>query len=166
MARLIVIMGVSGSGKSTLAAALAEQTGWCCLEADDFHPSENIRKMAAGEPLTNDDRRSWIRSMRAAIDALSDHTVIATCSALNHTVRGWLTEGLDREVSWCWLKLDEDTACERVRFRSGHYMPAALVRSQFEALEPPAEAWQLDATRPLAHNLEELNHRLSAPVAV
>lgn len=165
MARLIVIMGVSGSGKSTLAAALAGQTGWPCLEADDFHPSANIRKMTAGEPLTNDDRRRWIHSMRAAIGAFSDHTVIATCSALNNTVRGWLTEGLDREVSWCWLKLDEDTAFERVRSRSGHYMPAALVRSQFEALEPPALAWQIDTTRPLAQNLEEVNRRLSVPVA-
>lgn len=165
MARLVVIMGVSGSGKSTLAGALAEQTGWPYLEADDFHPPENVRKMAAGQALTDADRRGWIRTMRRAIDARPDHTVIATCSALNETVRGWLVEGLDRDVSWCWLKLDEKTAWERVQSRGGHYMPTALVRSQFEALEPPAAAWQIDATLPLAHTLNAMKTRLLAPAA-
>ena len=165
MARLFVIMGVSGSGKSTLAEALARETGWPRLEADDFHPARNIAKMRSGHPLSNEDRRQWIASMREAIAVLTDEAVIATCSALNSQVREWLTQGLERQVYWCWLRVDERVARDRLKSRTGHFMPESLISSQFEALEPPEDVWQIDATVPFIEMFNQINTRIAGAVA-
>lgn len=157
-------MGVSGSGKSTLAAALAEHHDVPWLDADDFHPPDNVAKMSAGRPLDNEDRRDWINAILDAINARSEPLILLACSALNEGVREHLATGCQRTVTWCWLQIDEALAQSRVQARSDHFMPASLVQSQFDALQPPTNAWQIDASQPLATTLNELSVRLDAHV--
>src|SRR5215471_12098283 len=91
-ARVFVIMGVSGTGKSTVGKLLAEQLCWDFAEGDAMHPPENIAKMAAGHPLTDEDRQPWLAKVKAWID---DHLRtgrpgVITCSALKHRYRDFL----------------------------------------------------------------------------
>jgi len=161
-AQLLVLMGVSGSGKSTLAQTLSEERNWPCVEGDAFHTPANIEKMTSGVPLTDHDRSAWIDALKQAIHDLPDPWVVLACSALSPAVRSRLTAGLGRDVTWCWLQIDEALAFQRVRSRSDHFMPSSLVRSQFAALQPPSTALRIDASQPLAETLADLNAQLDA----
>lgn len=158
-------MGVCGSGKSTIAEGLAQSLGWPCLDADHFHTQANIEKMAAGTPLANADRLDWIRAIAAAVNIHADRAVILACSALNREVRAWLIEETARDIIWCWLQISEATAQARVGQRAEHFMPSSLVRSQFATLDPPAEAWQIDASRSVAATLSDIQSRLRQQTA-
>lgn len=148
----VVIMGVAGSGKTTVAELLAQKLGWECAEADDFHPASNIAKMTAGTPLTDDDRWPWLRAIRDWISAADreGRSTIVTCSALKRSYRDVLREA-DGQVFFVHLAGSPQLIADRMTHRSGHFMPPALLPSQFEALEPlqPDEdgvAVQVDAT--------------------
>jgi gluconokinase len=135
---VIVVMGVSGSGKSTIAAELARALGWPFREGDNLHPAANVEKMRGGTPLTDADRWPWLRRIAEAIDAwrtAGEHGVIA-CSALKRAYRD-LIIGARPDVRLVYLRGDEAMIRARLVQRRGHYMPAALLASQFEALEPP-----------------------------
>jgi gluconokinase len=135
---VIVVMGVSGCGKSTIASMLAQRLGWTYEDADWFHPKSNVEKMHNGEPLTDEDRWPWLRGIAAWIDATrkaGNHGVIA-CSALKRAYRDILVGG-HRDVRIVYLKGDRDLIARRLAARQGHYMPAALLDSQFKALEEP-----------------------------
>ncbi len=135
---VIVVMGVSGSGKTTVASRLAERLHWRFAEADEFHPAANIAKMRAGIPLTDEDRAPWLDAIAAWIDAIraaNQHGVV-TCSALKRAYRERLAHGHD-DVRFVYLQGDRDLVAERVRGRKGHYMPLALLESQFDTLEEP-----------------------------
>ena len=132
----LVIMGVAGSGKTTVAGLLAQRLGWPSAEADEFHPAANVAKMAAGTPLTDDDRWPWLRSIGAWIseqDALGNSTVV-TCSALRRVYRDLLREGRPG-VRFCHLVAPEGLVADRVARREGHFMPPSLLHSQYETLE-------------------------------
>jgi len=141
---IVVVMGVCGCGKTTVGQALAESLGWPFHDADDFHPPANVAKMAAGVPLTDDDRWPWldriVDEMRRAL-AGNGHAVIA-CSALRETYRARLAQAGD--VRFVHLAGDYGTIAERLASRSHRYMPATLLDSQFAALEPPADAITID----------------------
>ncbi|MFG3260089.1 gluconokinase [Streptomyces sp. NPDC048172] len=129
-------MGVSGSGKSTVGERLAGRLGLPFADADDFHPPENIRKMAAGQPLDDADRTPWLAAMA---DWLSERVRsgeggVLVCSALKRRYRDRLRRATP---ALFFLHLDgpEELIAERLRARKGHFMPASLLRSQFEALE-------------------------------
>ncbi|MFC3999025.1 gluconokinase [Nocardiopsis sediminis] len=133
----IVFMGVSGSGKSTVALSVAQRLGLPYAEADGFHPEANIAKMSAGTPLTDEDRRPWLRSLAAWI---SDHelrgeSTLMACSALKRSYRDTLRSGAPGVY---FVHLDAPTAviAERLRARAGHFMPAGLLDSQQATLEP------------------------------
>ena len=137
--RAIVIMGVAGSGKSTVASLLATRLGWRFAEADAYHSAANVAKMRSGTPLTDADRAPWLDALADAIDAWrasGEHGVIA-CSALKRAYRERLIRG-HADVRIAYLEGDYDTIAARLASRTGHYMPAILLASQFEALEPPA----------------------------
>lgn len=143
--RILLITGVAGSGKSTLGQQAAARLGWPYFEADDFHPPANTAKMAAGVPLDDADRAPWLAAIRARMDevrATGGHAVF-TCSALKASYRTTLLGGTD-DVALIFLSGDFETILARVRGRQGHFMKEELVRSQFAALEPPAEALTLD----------------------
>ncbi len=135
---IVVVMGVSASGKTTIAQRLAAAEGWPLLEGDSFHSPANVAKMAAGHPLTDEDRWPWLRAIAAAVDgyrARGESAVVA-CSALRRAYRDILI-GDRADVRLVYLEGSESQIAERITARHGHFMPAALLHSQFETLEPP-----------------------------
>ena len=133
----VVVMGVSGSGKTTVAVALARRLGWEFTEGDDHHPPANVAKMRAGVPLTDADREPWLRGLADWIGARerAGRSCVLTCSALKRGYRDLLRAG-HGSVWFAHVHAPEAVITERVRRRSGHYMPASLVASQFADLEP------------------------------
>ena len=133
----VVVMGISGSGKTTIATRLAEQLGWTFAEADDFHPAANIEKMTSGTPLTDQDRWPWLESMREwmTAQARSSSSTVVTCSALRRSYRDVLTQAEGR-VRFVHLLGDAYLILERMKTRSGHFMPQSLLPSQLSTLEP------------------------------
>src|ERR1700688_2116671 len=134
----LVVMGVSGSGKSTIGEQLAQRLGWSYEDGDKFHPSSNVAKMSAGQPLTDEDRWPWLQAIANEIDRVceaGEHAVIA-CSALKRVYRDILVHGR-KDVRIIYLKGTQDLIAGRLALRKGHFMPPGLLASQFKALEPP-----------------------------
>jgi carbohydrate kinase (thermoresistant glucokinase family) len=129
----IVVMGVTGSGKSTLGTALADRLGARFLEADDFHAPASIARMASGVPLDDAARRPWLAALRQAMRA--EERAVVACSALRRTYRDELRRA--GGVRFLRLVADRAEVARRLEARSDHFMPAGLVESQFETLEPP-----------------------------
>lgn len=129
----IVVMGVAGSGKTTVGVPLAERLATEFVDGDDAHPAANVAKMRAGIPLTDDDRRPWLLTLR---DRLGSSSVVVACSALKRDHRDVLREA--GQVRFVFLDVDEATAAGRVAGRAGHFMKESMVRSQFDTLERPS----------------------------
>ena len=132
---VLVIMGVSGSGKSTVAGVLAGQLGWDLEEGDILHSAENVAKMSAGHPLTDDDRWPWLDTVASWIfeHVLAGRPGVITCSALKRKYRDVLrADG----VIFVHLRGSRELIGDRMVSRVGHYMPPALLDSQFDAFEP------------------------------
>lgn len=149
--RAMVVMGVSGCGKSTVASALAERIGAQMIEGDAYHPPENVRKMQAGIALTDADRQGWLEQLGAELARVvhSQHIAVLACSALKRRYRDRLRAAVP-QLGVVFLQVSPQAASQRVRQRSGHFMPATLVQSQFEDLEPPigeARVLTVDAIR-------------------
>jgi gluconokinase len=159
----VVMMGVSGAGKSTIARRLAEELGWDFAEGDDLHPAANVAKMAAGEPLTDTDREPWLAAVASWIDAeigSGRHGVI-TCSALKRAYRDLLRRP---QVLFVYLAVPRSELERRMHVRRGHYMPASLLDSQLDTLEPPQTdeaALTIAADDDPAHNVELIRARLA-----
>jgi carbohydrate kinase (thermoresistant glucokinase family) len=135
----IVVMGVSGAGKTTIAGLLARRLGYVFKDADEFHPPENVRKMQAGTPLSDDDRWPWLRSIAASIEiaAASGQRAVVACSALRRVYRDLLIGDKSGSVRLVYLRGSKDLIAARMTGRRGHFMPPALLDSQFAALEEP-----------------------------
>jgi gluconokinase len=135
---VVVVMGVSGSGKTTIAERLAVAEGWPLLEGDAFHPPASVAKMASGKPLTDGDRWPWLRAIATTIDAYRFHeaNVVVACSALRRVYRDILI-GERPDVRLVYLKGSAALIAERLAARKGHFMPLALLESQFRTLEEP-----------------------------
>ena len=145
MLRIILLMGVAGSGKTTLGEALARETGWPFRDADSFHPQANIDKMSRGEALTDADRWPWLDAIADWIDQRrhADRRGIISCSALKRIYRDRLLAGRP-DVRLVYLKGDRALIGARMAAREGHFMPTALLDSQFKTLEEPVlEEWPL-----------------------
>lgn len=129
-------MGVSGSGKSTVGAALARRLGVPFADADAFHPAANIAKMAAGKALTDDDRYPWLEAVG---QWLADHRDggVMSCSALKRTYRDRLRSHCPG-IEFMHLTGSPELIAGRQAGRRGHFMPSALLQSQFDTLEPLA----------------------------
>jgi gluconokinase len=145
-----IIMGVAGSGKTTVGKALAKRLGWDFFDADDFHPPENIAKMAAGIPLSDSDRIPWLAALSDQLFATlkaGRHPVLA-CSALKESYREQLLEG-KAGVEIIYLKGSYDLLWARLSTRQGHFMKPEMLQSQFATLEEPKKALILDVSMPL-----------------
>lgn len=135
---VLVVMGVSGAGKTTVAGILADRLRWDFVDGDDLHPATNVAKMSAGIPLTDEDRWPWMDRVAAWI---RDHCAagmpgIITCSALKRVYRDKLACA---NVVFVHLAGSQDAIASRLATRTGHYMPAPLLASQFSTLELPGE---------------------------
>ncbi len=162
-------MGVSGSGKTTIGEALARRLGWLFADADTFHPPENIAKMSAGHPLDDNDRAPWLAAIGARIDQWRGRgeSGVVTCSALKRRYRDVIV-GNRPDVRLVHLDGGRELIAGRLGGRQGHFMPSALLDSQFEALEPPgADEHPLIVSidRPVAAIVEALVMALSRPAA-
>jgi len=134
----IIFMGVSGCGKTTVGKMTAEVLGFPYYEGDDFHPPENVAKMAMGIPLTDEDRAGWLETLSSLIRQKLDdgESGVLSCSALKQKYRDQLSVDPDR-VHFIYLKGSYELIRARMEERTGHYMPPELLKSQFEALEEP-----------------------------
>jgi gluconokinase len=144
----VVIMGVAGCGKSSFAAALSQALGWQLIEGDEFHPPENVNKMRAGIPLTDDDRAGWLDVLANELVQRGPHAVL-TCSALKKAYRDRLRQSVPA-LRFVHLDLTREQSVARVTQRPGHYFQPALVDSQFAALEKPVDeagVFTADATQ-------------------
>ncbi len=135
---VLVVTGVSGSGKSTVASRLADRLGLPFVDGDDFHDAGSIARMRAGHPLDDEARTPWLARIRTWIDRQIEtgEGGVVACSALKRGYRRTLTGGRG-EVRIVFLKGSRDLVGRRIAARRGHFMPAALLDSQFAALEPP-----------------------------
>ena len=136
---LIVVMGVAGSGKTTLASRLAERLGVPFVEGDALHPPANVKKMASGIALSDEDRWPWLNAISDRIEAerSAGHGVVVACSALKHAYRDCLRKKVHSQLHFILLDGSRQLISERMRQRKGHFMPPALLESQFAALERP-----------------------------
>ena len=146
---LYVVMGITGSGKSTVGAMLAHALGIDFVEGDDYHPPENVRRMAAGIPLTDADRADWLRALAARLreSRESGAGLVVTCSALKRSYRDVLRAAAP-EVQFVYLEGSRALIAERVADRRGHCMPVSLLDSQHATLEEPdsdERAWACDS---------------------
>ncbi|GAB5078959.1 gluconokinase [Arthrobacter sp. AD-310] len=130
----LVVMGVSGSGKSTLGSALAARLGATFKDADDLHPLPNVEKMAAGVPLTDEDRWPWLRLVGAELAAEHPNGIVVACSALKRAYRDAIRAAAP-STRFILLTAEPSELMERLVQRPGHFMPPSLLTSQLETLE-------------------------------
>lgn len=136
---LYVMMGVSGSGKSLIGAQLARELDIPFVEGDTLHSPDNVKKMAAGIPLTDDDRHGWLLSIAARLREAKRASmgVVVSCSALKRSYRDLLRSAGDDGLQFVYLKGVKALLAERLAKRRGHFMPASLLDSQLAILEEP-----------------------------
>lgn len=132
---LIVVMGVSGSGKSTVGLLVADRLGVAFIDGDDLHPVSNVEKMAAGYPLTDEDRWPWLAVVGDALAEASRTGLVMACSALKRSYRDAIVRAAPA-VQFVQLDGTREVLAQRTAARRGHFMPSALLDSQLATLEP------------------------------
>ena len=162
-----VVMGVAGSGKSVIGEQLARALGVAFVEGDDLHPPENVRRMAAGIPLTDADRHGWLLAIAARLhEARSAGAgLVATCSALKRGYRDLLRDSGDCDAQFIYLAGPRALIAERLAQRRGHFMPPSLLDSQFATLQEPTPdegAWKIDISAPPQAILADVLQRAHA----
>ena len=155
--RFLIVMGVSGSGKTSVGKMLAMQLGWDFYDADDFHPPENIAKMADGIPLDDSDRATWLAALHDLIfsSLKTDRPGVLACSALKERYRQQLMTGNDN-VQLVYLKGSYELIRSRMASRRDHYMKAHMLKSQFDALEEPTDTIVIDVSM----SVDEIVHAI------
>ena len=155
--RFFIVMGVSGCGKSSVGKALAKQLGWDFYDADDFHPPENVAKMASGTPLNDSDRVPWLASLHDLISSSlkADRPGVLACSALKERYRQQLLDG-NPNVRIVYLKGSFNLIWSRMEKRTDHYMKPHMLKSQFNALEEPTDALTMDISASVDEIVREI----------
>ena len=138
---IVLVMGVAGVGKTTIGALLARELGWRFIDADDYHPPQNVAKMKAGIPLDDADRWPWLERLNEVLK--EEANAVLACSALKAIYRERLFQGV-KHPAVVYLRGARGLIQERAEGRSHRYMPASLLESQFATLEPPADAIEVD----------------------
>lgn len=146
----IIIMGVAGTGKTSVGKSLSGNLGWTFLDGDDYHSQENVAKMAAGQPLSDQDRLPWLAALH---DLIRDHlregrSLILACSALRENYREVLAAGLPTLI-FVHLTGEFELIFNRLASRGGHYLKPEMLQSQFDILEPPKQAITVDIEQSL-----------------
>lgn len=152
-------MGISGSGKSTIGKALADELSIPFLDADDFHPTANVKKMSRGIPLNDDDRWPWLGAIIEYVLNTHRSEFVLACSALKQSYRDYLDQRLENQ--YLFLELSQSEGEQRLKRRKGHFMPAELIKSQLESLEPPTNALSFSAQTSKAEIIRESKQHFS-----
>jgi gluconokinase len=144
---IIIIMGVAGSGKTTIGSLLANELGWDFYDADDFHSESNRAKMSQGIALTDEDRASWLITLKELIaqNLRQNNPAILACSALKNSYRNMLE--VNEQVKFVHLQGTYEQIKARLNNRTGHFMSAGMLDSQFQILEESQNALKIDITR-------------------
>ena len=159
----LIVMGVSGCGKTSVGQALAGHLGWDFYDADDFHPPENIAKMASGIPLDDSDRAPWLASLHDLISSSlkADRPGVLACSALKERYRQQLVDGNDG-VQIVYLKGSYDLIWSRMERRTDHYMKPHMLKSQFDNLEEPTNALTMDISMSVDDMVQKIISTMSS----
>lgn len=156
-------MGVSGSGKTTVGELLAQHLGLPFYDGDDFHPAANVAKMAAGHPLTDEDRAGWLATLAADLQPWeAAGGAVLACSALKESYRQTLQAGASLPLTWVFLDTDPAVLRQRLEARQGHYMKASMLESQLETLEKPTYGLHLTDDVPVETLVEQIVAQLPA----
>lgn len=155
-------MGVSGAGKSSVGQALSKSLKLPFYDGDDYHPQANIDKMRQGIPLEDSDRWGWLKNLnQLAKEALKKEGAVMVCSALKEVYRQELSKDLSTACEWIYLKGSYELILERIQARAGHFMPPELLQSQFNTLEAPKNAIEINVSAPLSEIIQTLEMRLN-----
>lgn len=160
--KIYLVMGVSGAGKSSVGQALSKSLNLPFYDGDDYHPQANIDKMRQGIPLEDSDRWGWLKNLnQLAKEALKKEGAVMVCSALKEVYRQKLSKDLSTACEWIYLKGSYELILERIQARAGHFMPPELLQSQFNTLEAPKNAIEIDVSAPLSEIIQTLEMRLN-----
>jgi len=154
---IVLVMGVAGVGKTTIGEALARAIGARFIDADDYHPPENVAKMKAGVPLGDEDRWPWLDRLNEELK--KEQRAVLACSALKESYRRRLAQGV-KDFKVVYLHGSAQLIRERMKTRRHRYMPAALLDSQLATLEPPLDAIAIDVAAPLEDSVAAIVERL------
>lgn len=159
-------MGVAGTGKTTLGQALAARMGWPFVDADDYHPPSNVAKMRGGRALEEKDRAPWLDAVNARIKSIASHGrhAVLACSALRRSHRERLEDGITG-MQFVYLDGDPRLIERRLREREAHFMPARLLDTQLDALEPPVDALSVPIALPTRRQVDTVIQALGLPGA-
>jgi len=151
-------MGISGSGKSTAGQALAKNMALPFLDADDFHPRENVLKMSRGVPLDDDDRWPWFAAISEYIRNSHRDQFVLACSALKSAYRDYLQQSLN--CQFIYLHITKEEAIARMNKRKGHFMKSEMVQSQLDTLEITPDLMTIDAKTSLEQVMKTILENL------
>ena len=89
--------------------------------------------MQSGRPLTDQDREPWLAAIGERVAA--EPSLVVACSALKRSYRDFIRRSAPTAV---FIHLDGPRSVieSRLADRSGHFMPAELLESQLNILEP------------------------------
>jgi carbohydrate kinase (thermoresistant glucokinase family) len=159
---IIFIMGVSGSGKTTIGELLSQRTGIPFFDADDFHSVTNKEKMRSGLPLNDEDRSGWLQKINdLAAQQVQGKGAIIACSALKEKYRSILCRGITKP-QWIFLEGSYSIIYNRMKKREGHYMPASLLKTQFDSLEIPGDSFSVDIQKMPEEIVELICRKINA----
>ena len=150
-------MGVSGSGKTTIGQALSSALGWPFIDGDDFHSPENVNKMSQGIPLSDEDRLRWLDTLSHLLSENYNRgeNLVLACSALKRIYRDQLRSN-HPNITFIYLEGDIEMIRLRMQAREKHYMKPGMLESQFQILEPPQNALQINIERPINEIVQEI----------
>jgi gluconokinase len=158
---VILVMGVSGSGKTTIGQMLSAQLNWPFVDGDSLHSAANVAKMAAGIPLTDEDRAPWLQSIHDVMEGwrLQQKNGIVASSALKEKYRRILLTS--PEIKIVYLRGSYELIYSRMQHRPGHYMKPEMLQSQFAALEEPTDAIVVDIAAPAKEIVANIRQKLA-----
>lgn len=117
--------------------------------------------MSEGKSLDDESRYEWLHGLnRLAVEQVKKNGCIIACSALKENYREILKSRIESNIKWVQLIGSYEQVLKRLGNRKNHYMPASLLRSQFETLENPIDALKIDIDLSPKEIIEIINNEI------